>query len=205
MTWITERKSVLSMVFALLAVLSWINWRDRRLNRWLVVAMVTYVAALLSKSTAVAVPVALAAVEFWRAKPASTRPKVLVPLGAMFAIGLVPRYSHCVMEVHHALENFWRDLPIAALWNGSRRHLRRGGSTHIHGCMDLIFIQTPFKQGPEGTVPWLALGAILLTATACAIAAVRGMAGHSPPSHVCSGASSQHLASSMSTRCDSHL
>jgi protein O-mannosyl-transferase len=60
--WITELKNVQALFFSLLAVLAWVAFceeRPRRLWRYYVLALVLYVLALTSKSTACTLPAAL--------------------------------------------------------------------------------------------------------------------------------------------------
>ena len=175
--WVTERKNVLSMAFALFAVLSWINWRDNSIFRWLAAAGIAYVAALLSKSTAVAVPVAIAVIEYWSGKPDSKRLRVLAPIGAMFVVGIAFGLHTAYVEVHHVgasgaefsrpfverlaqASQAWWYYPYSWIWPS-----------------ELVFIQTPFRQGPDGYFPWVALAAILALVAGCCIAARRGARG----------------------------
>ena len=96
--WVTERKNVLSMAFALGAMLAWVRWLSvpaggRGASRHAATAFALFVLAMLSKTTAVAVPVAMAAVAWWRPWPAlagEARPvrRVAAALAPFFALGI---------------------------------------------------------------------------------------------------------------------
>ena len=89
--WITERKNVLSAVFALLALLAYLRFDDLRRAaddgppgrpwRWYAAAVALFLAALLSKTTAAALPAVLLLLLWWkrrRLRPADWFP--VVPL-----------------------------------------------------------------------------------------------------------------------------
>ena len=69
--WVTERKNVLSMAFALGSLISWVRFlQDTRpfaaRAGWWGLSFVLFGMAMLSKTTAVAVPVAMVAIAWWR-------------------------------------------------------------------------------------------------------------------------------------------
>jgi len=73
--WISERKNTLSMLFLLLACLSWLRfddgaregWRARsRTTLWYALAILAFLAALLSKASVVMLPVVLLGFAWWR-------------------------------------------------------------------------------------------------------------------------------------------
>ncbi|MBP6964628.1 MAG: tetratricopeptide repeat protein [Armatimonadetes bacterium] len=64
--WITERKNVLSTVFYLLTVLSWMRFRDRADWRFYGLALVLSAMALFAKTTASTIPAALLLVSWLR-------------------------------------------------------------------------------------------------------------------------------------------
>lgn len=64
--WISERKNVLSLFFALLTVLAFLRWDETRERRWHVWAVVAFALALLSKTAVVMLPVVLLLLSWWR-------------------------------------------------------------------------------------------------------------------------------------------
>lgn len=70
--WITELKSVLSLFFVLLTLLAWLNFieqQHRQLWRWYWLALLFYLFALFSKTTACTLPVALLLILWLQHKP----------------------------------------------------------------------------------------------------------------------------------------
>ncbi len=63
--WIAERKDVLSTFFGLLAMLTYMLWAKREKCRWLVAAVLCFVASLMSKQTLVTLPFVLLLLDFW--------------------------------------------------------------------------------------------------------------------------------------------
>ena len=65
--WVTERRDVLSGLFYLGAVLSWLRYCDgsARNRRWYAIALMSAVCAVLSKATAVTLPAVLAVLAFY--------------------------------------------------------------------------------------------------------------------------------------------
>ena len=64
--WITERKNVLSMFFYMLAVLSWMRFRERSDWRFYGIAVLSCALALFAKTTACTIPAALLLVSWLR-------------------------------------------------------------------------------------------------------------------------------------------
>ena len=69
--WVTERKNVLSMAFSLASLLAWVRFlQDTRpfsaRAGWWGASFVLFALAMLSKTTAVAVPVTMAAIAWWQ-------------------------------------------------------------------------------------------------------------------------------------------
>ena len=64
--WVIERKDVLSGLFYLVAVMAWMRFVEKPCPRRYMVPLVLYVAALLSKSIAVTLPVALLIGHWWK-------------------------------------------------------------------------------------------------------------------------------------------
>ena len=84
--WIIERKDVLSGLFYLAAVLAWMRFVERPCPRRYTVSLVLYVAALLSKSIAVTLPVALLIWHWW--KQGRVTSADLLRLVPFFIVGL---------------------------------------------------------------------------------------------------------------------
>ena len=100
--WITERKNVLSLFFYLLALLAWVDFvanGPRRVTRYYGQALVLYLLALLSKTTACTLPAALVLVLWLRHKPITrSRWLQIVPF---FALGLGMGLLTIWWERHH--------------------------------------------------------------------------------------------------------
>ncbi len=64
--WIAERKNVLSMVFYLLAILSYLRFQDQSSRAWYAVALLAAIAALLAKTSVVMLPVILLLIRWWK-------------------------------------------------------------------------------------------------------------------------------------------
>jgi hypothetical protein len=58
--WVAERKNLLSTLFSLLTLLAYVRYRHSGRTRWWVIGLAAFVAALLSKTTAVVLPLSLA-------------------------------------------------------------------------------------------------------------------------------------------------
>ena len=84
--WVIERKDVLSGLFYLAAVLTWLRFVEQPRPRWYVWSLVLYAAGLLSKSIVITLPVALLIWHWWQqGRVTSTDLWRLVPF---FAVGL---------------------------------------------------------------------------------------------------------------------
>ena len=85
--WIIERKDVLSGLFYLTAVLAWMRFVEQPKPRWYAWSLALYTAAMLSKSIAITLPVALLIWHWWKqVHMTSTDLLRLVPFGV---VGLV--------------------------------------------------------------------------------------------------------------------
>ena len=60
--WITERRDMLSLAFALASVLCYLRWAGEGRRRWYVASLLAFAAALLSKASVVTLPAVLAVV-----------------------------------------------------------------------------------------------------------------------------------------------
>lgn len=63
--WISERKNVLSMAFYLLSIWAYLRFDDDRRPRWYVLALSAGLAALLAKTSVVALPIVLLLLIWW--------------------------------------------------------------------------------------------------------------------------------------------
>ncbi|EMI27091.1 tetratricopeptide repeat protein [Rhodopirellula europaea] len=95
--WITERKNVLSGLFTLLTFLCWLRYWDftqpessdestPRNRRWYALALLCFIAALLSKTVASTLPAALIVMIWW--KRGTVRLRDFIVLAPFFVIGI---------------------------------------------------------------------------------------------------------------------
>lgn len=190
--WVTERKNVLSLAFALASLLAWTRFLQegrpsrRRAVTW-AAAFLLFLLAMLSKTTAVAVPVAAAAIAWWRpweaggdgaeaqdraVRAAGGTAALLAPFFATgIAMGLFTAYLEAthvgasgaefarpaVERLLHAAKAWWWYLGTWA-WPS-----------------DLLFVYPPFRGG--NAAGWAAVAAGLAMAVAAAVAARRGVRG----------------------------
>ena len=101
--WISERKNVLSLMFALLSVLAFFRWEDRRFRRWYWLAVTCFALALLSKTAVVMLPVVLLLLMGWRrGKLAQEDWLSTVPFFALsLGMGVVTMW----FEQHHGIRS----------------------------------------------------------------------------------------------------
>lgn len=101
--WITEQKTVLSMVFYLLSILAFLRFEDRPSLRCYILALLVAMAALLAKSTAAALPIVLLICVWWRRGRVTTVDVIrVVPFLALSVIlGLIEFW----FESHNAIGN----------------------------------------------------------------------------------------------------
>ncbi len=178
--WVTERKNVLSMMFALSSVGLWLQWSAPPGNArgravWLALSFMAFLAAMLSKTTAAAVPVALLAVEWWRGnlRRDSVLILLLLYMPVAVAMGLFtarvelvhvgavgPEFDRSFVERLAQAAQAWWFYPSSWIWPA-----------------DLTFIYPAFTQGPEGVLPWLALASVVATVAVAWRLAARGHKG----------------------------
>lgn len=129
--WVTERKNVLSAVFYLSSALAYLRWIDPSASRpsriahhwWYNIALLLFICALLSKTTACSLPAALLLVIYWqhgRILAGDVWP-LLRFFGAGVALGLATAWLERTRVGASGLEwdiNFWERCLIAgrALW-----------------------------------------------------------------------------------------
>ena len=99
--WVTELKNILSVLFSLLAVLTWIKFLDRPARPWLFYfgALFFYLLALFSKTTACTLPAALLLVVWLTGQPLNRKRAVqILPFIIFgFSMGLLTMW----WERHH--------------------------------------------------------------------------------------------------------
>lgn len=71
--WITQRKNVLALCFFLIAMLSYLRCEDLRRRAWYGAAVLSFLLAMLSKGSAVTLPVVLLLCAWWRRHALSRR------------------------------------------------------------------------------------------------------------------------------------
>ena len=95
--WVIERKDVLSGLFYLAAVLTWMRFVERPTMRWYAGSLALYAAALLSKSIAITLPAAFLIWHWWKqGRVTSIDLWRLVPfcvVGLVFAVGDLSFYQ----------------------------------------------------------------------------------------------------------------
>ncbi len=106
--WVSERKNVLSLTLALAALVCYLRFApadDERASstrgawRWYALALVLFVAALLSKTVVVTLPAVLVVIYWWRRGRFLARD--IVPLLPMFALSLLLGLAGMWLERNH--------------------------------------------------------------------------------------------------------
>jgi tetratricopeptide (TPR) repeat protein len=95
--WVTERKNVMSGAFYLLAFLAYLRFDDERRSRWWALAVLAFVAALLSKSVTATLPILLGVAVFWRHERLGWRE--LAPILPFLALGVFSGWFTAWLEV----------------------------------------------------------------------------------------------------------
>jgi Flp pilus assembly protein TadD len=178
--WVTERKNVLSMAFALASVLAWTRFLGdgrpfAQRAGTLGAAFLLFVLAMLSKTTAVAVPVAMAAIAWWRPGGRDGARRIAALLVPFFALGAAMGLFTAHVEATHVGARgpeFERDA-VERLLHASRawwEYLRLWAWP-----ADRCFVHPAFTGG--AAAGWAAFGAGLAAAAAAVLAARRGVRG----------------------------
>lgn len=107
--WLTERRDVLAMVFALGTLTAWLRWVDTgRKSAW-ALALLLYVLSLLSKAHAVTLPVVLLLLDAWplqRLRPARGALLEKLPFFAAAALcGGLAVYAQSASGAFHAVDD----------------------------------------------------------------------------------------------------
>ena len=113
--WITERKNVLSGLFYLSSIISFVRFKQDGGPRWYAAALVLYVMALLSKTATVMLPVALLLCCWWMS--GQWRWRWLVETGLFFALSLAAAALTVLYERHRtgATGEEWSMAPAERL------------------------------------------------------------------------------------------
>lgn len=98
--WISEQKNTLSTMFYLAAALAWLRFEDDRRPTRYAVAMLWFVAALLSKTVTSTLPAALLVFAWWRRGRLSWHADV-VPLLPWLALSVAAALCTVWFEAHH--------------------------------------------------------------------------------------------------------
>ncbi|NBQ16093.1 MAG: hypothetical protein EBU31_16150, partial [Proteobacteria bacterium] len=189
--WVTERKNVLSMAFALASLISWVRFlQDTRpfaaRAGWWGLSFVLFAMAMLSKTTAVAVPVAMVAIAWWRPWDAADDHPELVRPASPVRASVMLAVPFFVLGIAMGLFTAWVEATLVGARGAefARPALERlmqasqawwfylGTWGWPHG---LMFVYPAF-DGPAW-LPWLALLAGLSVAVAAFMAARRGVRG----------------------------
>ncbi len=89
--WVTERKNVLSFLFAAVSVLAWLRGEDSESTahavKWWSISLACFAAAMLSKTTAVFVPPALILIRLWARRPIDSA--FFVRVAPYFVLGAI--------------------------------------------------------------------------------------------------------------------
>lgn len=98
--WVTEQKNTLSLVFYLVAALSWLRFEDKRTPLRYTAATLWFCAALLTKTVTVTLPCALLVLAWWRNGRVSWRRDVM-PLLLWLALGVTAGLGTAWFESTH--------------------------------------------------------------------------------------------------------
>jgi tetratricopeptide (TPR) repeat protein len=182
--WVTERKNVLSMAFALGSMHAWLAYLGRgpgaaRSRAWSA-SFALFACALLSKTTAVAVPVAMLAVAWWRpglaAGPGGAPPRAWRAAAPFLALGLAMGLATAWLEATHVGAGGGVEFartPVERLLGAARAWWWYLGAWAwpVQAC----FVQPPADPAPWRG--WAALAAGIAAAAAATFAARRGARG----------------------------
>ena len=150
--WITERKNVLSAVFYFASALAYLKWDTHARRRDYLLALLLFVAALLSKTVTCSLPAALLLVIWW--KRGRMTPRDIVFLAPFLVIGLVMAMTTVWLERSHV-------LAVGPEWNLSPidRILIAGRAVWFYLAklvlpVNLSFIYPRWTIDPRDAVQW---------------------------------------------------
>jgi protein O-mannosyl-transferase len=163
--WITERKNTLAMVFMALTCLSFLHHERTGSRRWYGLSLLSFVAALLSKTAVVPLPAVFATYYWWRHGRLTRRDvmRLLPFVLASVALALVTLWFHQYRALGDLVvreDTFWSRLTLAAsaVWFYLGKIVWPGGLAFIY---PRSVVETPLSPA------WLpllllALGGLLL-------------------------------------------
>ncbi|MSR41890.1 MAG: hypothetical protein EXS10_08340 [Phycisphaerales bacterium] len=101
--WVTERKNVLSLFFATLSVLAWLRSATQDTHaarsKWYTLALLLFIAAMLSKTTAVFVPPVLILIALWERRVVDRA--FIMRVAPFFALGMIGGLHTAYLEKTH--------------------------------------------------------------------------------------------------------
>ncbi len=114
--WMTELKNMQSGLFYLLALHGWVRFREGRGGRFYAMAVISFVLALLSKTSTVTLPLALLAVGLWRRESFDRRALAAwAPLAALSGLaGLLTVVLHRGQVIGPYWSETWPERLILA-------------------------------------------------------------------------------------------
>ncbi|HAO94392.1 MAG: hypothetical protein A2X99_03260 [Deltaproteobacteria bacterium GWB2_55_19] len=174
--WITERKNVLSGLFYLSALLSFLSYEERAVKRHYILSIVFFSAALMSKTVTSTLPAVILILRWMQGKRIDLRyVRLLLPF---FAIGFAM-----------SLVTIWWEAKIVgaegAAWEmGIAERLMLPGriaffyAYKLLAPMDLTFIYPRWRLDPADASQWL--WSIALAITLAVLWALKGRIGRRP-------------------------
>ncbi|HEX4053900.1 MAG TPA: tetratricopeptide repeat protein [Tepidisphaeraceae bacterium] len=182
--WATERKNVLSLVFYLLSLHAYLNFTGDDLRaprsglKYYLLALILFIAALLSKSVACSLPAAILLLIYWR--HGRLRWGDLVPLIPFFAFGLTMACITAGIERHHVGAS-------GSEWNFSfaDRCLIAGRALWFYAEKlfwphPLVFIYPRWERMAFSLRPWLIVFPLSAVTTLAALWLLRRRIGRGP-------------------------
>ena len=100
--WVSEQKNTLSMMFFLMAILSYLRFDEESRWKWYVVSLAAFLLALLSKSAAVMLPVVLLGCLWWR--HGEVRRRDFLRSAPFFALSLLLGLATVWFQYHRVLK-----------------------------------------------------------------------------------------------------
>ena len=176
--WPTERKNVLSLVFYLLSLRAYLNFTDRFRAKDYWLALIFFIAALLSKSVTCSLPAAILLIVYWR--NGRVRWADVWPLVPFFVLGLVMAMVTASLERHHvgASGPEWNfTLADRCLIAGRAIWFYAGKLVWPH---PLVFIYPRWTGMSFSEHPWLVAFPLAAVGVIVALWLLRGRIGRGP-------------------------
>jgi tetratricopeptide (TPR) repeat protein len=178
--WVTERKNVLSLVLGLLALLSYLRYLDDPKRRgWYALALLAFIAALLSKTVVATLPAAIVVILWW--KRGRVGMKDLLPLVPLLVLGIGLGLFTAYLESHHvgAGESYIPELNLSP----AQRVLIAGRAVSFYAWKlvapwPLVFIYPRWDVDPA--VAWQWAFPVCVLAVLVALFLLRHRIGRAP-------------------------